>query len=121
MMQEELATHQEERAVMEEPAHEQESAETVVLYDLGCYRVGMACGCMMTSLTVVKIPMPTLCSKNEKATDGHVGNSSECARPPDEWVTDKVNLFMVLGPEVLCIALARIIEAAVIVTHNTAL
>jgi len=35
-MQEKLASHQEERGVVEEPAHEQEPAETVVFYDLGC-------------------------------------------------------------------------------------
>jgi hypothetical protein len=43
-MQEELARHQEERGVMEEPAHEQESAEGVVFYDLGCQRVGKGRG-----------------------------------------------------------------------------
>ena len=43
-MQEELAGHQKERSVMEEPAHEQESTETVVFYDLSCWRVGKAQG-----------------------------------------------------------------------------
>jgi len=106
---------------MEEPSHEQESAETVVFYNLSCCRVGKARGWMISSLTVVKIPIPALCSKSEKATNGHIGNNGECARPPDERVTDKINLFMVLDPEALRIASARVIEIAVNVTHNTAL
>ena len=60
----------------------------------------------MSSLTIVKIPIPAFCSKNEKASDGHIGNSGECTRPPDERVTEEVNLFVVLNPEVLHITSA---------------
>jgi hypothetical protein len=59
---------------------------------------------MISSLTVVKIPIPAFSSKDEKATDRHVGNSGECTRPPDKRVTKEVYLFAVLDPEVLRIA-----------------
>lgn len=104
MVQEELASHQEERGVVEEPAHEQESAETVVFYDLCCWRVSEVRGWMFSPLTVVKIPISAFFSENEKATDRHVGNCGKCTRPPDERVTNEVNLFAVLDPEVLRIA-----------------
>ena len=78
-MQKELASHQKERGVMEEPAHEQESTETVIFYNLGCWVVSKARGWMISSLTVVKILVSPFCSENEKATDGHVGNCGECA------------------------------------------
>ena len=55
----------------------------------------------MSLLTVVKIPIPAFCSKNKEATDGHVGNGGECARPPDKRITKEINLFSVLDPEVL--------------------
>lgn len=100
-MQEELASHQKERGVMEEPAHEQESTETVVFYNLCCWIVSEAYGWTISSLTVVKIPIPAFFSENEKATDDQVGNCGECTRPPDERVTNEVNLFVILDPEVL--------------------
>ena len=90
---------------MEEPAHEQESTETVVFYDLSCWRVGKAQGWIMFPLTVIEISVPAFCSKDEKATDGHVCNGGECTRPPDERITEKINLFVVLDPEILRIAL----------------
>ena len=86
---------------MEEPAHEQESTEGVVFYDLGCQRVGKGWSRLISSLTVVKIPEPAFPSKYEEATDIRVGDSGECTRPPDERVTEEVNLFVVLHPEIL--------------------
>ena len=59
---------------------------------------------MASSLTVVKIPVTAFFSEDEKATDGHVGNCGECTRPPDERVTNEVNLFAILNPEVLYVA-----------------
>ena len=75
---------------------------------------------MISSLTVVKISIPAFCSENEKATDGHVGDCGECTRPPDERVTNEVNLFVILDPEVLHVASVGAQFLPLIITHNTA-
>ena len=93
---------------MEEPAHEQESTETVVFYNLGFRGISEARGWVMSSLTVIKIPITTFRSENQKATDGHVSNCGERTRPPDKRVANEVDLFVVLDPEVLHVVLVGV-------------
>ena len=104
MVQEELTGHQVEGGVVKEPAHKQESTETIIFRDLGYQRVSDAHSWLISLLTIIEISITAFCPEDEKAADGHVCDCGKCARPPNEWIADKIDLFVIFDPEVLHIA-----------------
>lgn len=51
--------------------------------------------------TVFKVPEPTLCTQDEDAPRDDVGDYGSGAQPPYHRVSEKVDLPVVLDPEVL--------------------
>ena len=51
--------------------------------------------------TVLEISVAALRTKDEETTDGGVGKHSSGAEIPDQWVAQKVNLTVILDPEIL--------------------
>lgn len=84
VMQKELSLHEEERKVVECPA-ENGSANLIVETLKG------------NVLVVVAASLP---AKNSKTLEGNVESNGSRGAPPDQWVANKVDLTVVLAPEV---------------------
>ena len=50
---------------------------------------------------MVEIPEPSLRSKDEKSSNENVEDDGRGRRPPDDRVSDEIDLSVVLDPEVL--------------------
>jgi hypothetical protein len=99
-MEEELALHDEEGEVVERPASGEEAAESVIEDNGGCAWRGHAFTCASADgRTIVKVLVASLGPQDEEDAYAGVGEDGEGAEVPDEWVTDQVDLSVVLDPE----------------------
>jgi hypothetical protein len=103
VVQEELALHDEEREVMQRPAHNEETNEVVILHHCSwrTHKHGPVVCERQRILTVMEVLIATLSTEDEETTDDEVRNNRRNARPPNEGITDEVYLTMILDPEVL--------------------
>lgn len=102
MVQEELTGHDVEGQVVQGPADEEEAAERVVLHDLGCGTLSdILKPTQQHVLTVVEVTVAALGTEDEESADSRVCEDSSSAEVPDHWVTEQIDLAVILDPKVL--------------------
>jgi hypothetical protein len=50
---------------------------------------------------VVEVFIPSLLTKDHQDTGSSIQNNGNSTRPPDEWISNKVDLSVIMNPEVL--------------------